>query len=464
MSLNWVEIDRVLEELPLEGAFLQNIKQTSFHHLILEFYRPGRTVNLLICLDKKNMRIHETREKFTSLSKPPRFTSLLRSRIKGCRLEEIRQLGQERIIRMDLVKGEIKHILYVRLWGGAANLVLCTPEGVIQDAFSRRPARKEIPGKSFRPEDLSGSPPARQFALKEEILRLSENYNQGLDLFYRDQESAGDLSEQKSKAYRALDVLESQYESSLAGLRRRLEEYNREEILRERGDILMSSLHLLTRGETSFQTGVADPIPLDPRKSPVENAQDYYKKAGKAARGRAMTREEAELLETKLRGIVEKRKLLDASQDPEEIVSLIPLENAGKSRETEKRQPGLFFHSGGFTLLAGRNSRENDELLRHHVRGNDYWLHTRDYPGGYIFIRTSRNKTVPLEVLLDGGNLAVFYSKAKKSGQADVYYTQVKYLRRPKEGKKGLVLPTKEKNLHITLDETRIKKLREDLA
>ncbi len=464
MSLNWVEIDRVLEELPLEGAFLQNIRQTSFHHLIMEFYRPGRTINLLICLDKKNMRIHETREKFPSLSRPPRFTSLLRSRIKGCRLEGIRQLGRERIIRMDLTKGEEKHLLYIRLWGGAANLVLCSPEGIIQDAFSRRPARKEVPGESFRPEELTGPPPSRVFTLNEEVLGLSENYNQGLDLFYRDQENDGDLSELKKKASRALDVLESQYESSLTGLRKRLEEYSREDQLRERGDILMSSLHLLSRGETSFEYGEGDPIPLDPRKSPVENAQDYYKKAGKAARGRAMTREEVELLENKLKGIEQKRRILEETSDPEEIEALIPRESTGGNRDKENRQPGLSFRSGGFTLLAGRNSRENDELLRHHVRGNDYWLHTRDYPGGYIFIRTPRNKTVPLEVLLDGGNLAVFYSKAKKSGQADVYYTQVKYLRRPREGKKGLVLPTKEKNLHIKLDETRIKKLREDLA
>jgi predicted ribosome quality control (RQC) complex YloA/Tae2 family protein len=35
----------------------------------------------------------------------------------------------------------------------------------------------------------------------------------------------------------------------------------------------------------------------------------------------------------------------------------------------------------------------------------------------------------------------------------------VKYLRRPKQGKLGLVLPTQEKNLHINLDENRLKKI-----
>ncbi len=36
--------------------------------------------------------------------------------------------------------------------------------------------------------------------------------------------------------------------------------------------------------------------------------------------------------------------------------------------------------SGGFLILVGRGAKENDELLRHHVKGNDYWLHARDYP------------------------------------------------------------------------------------
>jgi predicted ribosome quality control (RQC) complex YloA/Tae2 family protein len=112
--------------------------------------------------------------------------------------------------------------------------------------------------------------------------------------------------------------------------------------------------------------------------------------------------------------------------------------------------PGLTIQSGQFTLLVGRNAKENDELLRRYARGNDYWMHTRDVPGGYVFIKYLKNKTVPLEVLLDAANLAIVFSKAKKEGKADLYYTQVKHLRRAKGGKTGLVLPTQEKNLSVT--------------
>jgi len=131
----------------------------------------------------------------------------------------------------------------------------------------------------------------------------------------------------------------------------------------------------------------------------------------------------------------------------------------GKENKTDTETPGLVFSSGGFTFLVGRTAKENDYLLRRVTRGNDLWFHTRDYPGGYVFIRTQKGKSIPLEVLLDAGTLALFYSKARNNGSADLYYTQVKYLRRPKDGKLGLVLPTQEKNLSIKLDKGRIDRL-----
>ena len=49
--------------------------------------------------------------------------------------------------------------------------------------------------------------------------------------------------------------------------------------------------------------------------------------------------------------------------------------------------------------------------------------------------------------------------EARKNGKADLYYTQVKYLRRVKGGKTGLVLPTQEKNLNATEDEERVRRI-----
>jgi len=63
--------------------------------------------------------------------------------------------------------------------------------------------------------------------------------------------------------------------------------------------------------------------------------------------------------------------------------------------------------------------------------------------------------------MLDAANLAIYYSKARKAGKADLYYTQVKHLRRAKNGPKGLVLPTQEKNICVALDQPRLNRLDE---
>jgi predicted ribosome quality control (RQC) complex YloA/Tae2 family protein len=93
------------------------------------------------------------------------------------------------------------------------------------------------------------------------------------------------------------------------------------------------------------------------------------------------------------------------------------------------------------------------------VRGSDLWLHTRDVPGGFVFIRAIRGKSFPLETLLDAGNLAVWFSKAKGSPVTELYTTPVKYLKRAKDGPLGLVVPTQEKNLTIRLDRARLDRL-----
>jgi predicted ribosome quality control (RQC) complex YloA/Tae2 family protein len=107
----------------------------------------------------------------------------------------------------------------------------------------------------------------------------------------------------------------------------------------------------------------------------------------------------------------------------------------------------------------GRDAAENDALLRRHVKGNDLWLHVRDYAGSYVFIKQRPGKTVPLDVLLDAGNLALFYSKGRNNGEGDLFYTPVKFLRRAKNGPRGLVIPTQEKNLHIKANEGVLKEL-----
>ena len=157
-----------------------------------------------------------------------------------------------------------------------------------------------------------------------------------------------------------------------------------------------------------------------------------------------------------------KLPLVDEVIELDERNREIKKEVEGKSTGNEKvkeGRPGVWVKSNGWDIIIGRNAKENDEILRSYTRGSDVWMHTRDFSGGYIIIKAQKDRTVPLPVLLDGASLAIHFSKARKNGKADLYYTQVKYLRRVKGGKTGLVLPTQEKNLNATEDEERVRRI-----
>ena len=203
-------------------------------------------------------------------------------------------------------------------------------------------------------------------------------------------------------------------------------------------------------------------LKLDPKLTKEENLNYYYDKYHKAKGSNKNALEQYEIAKEEYRENVEYfTKLLTLSNNEQKDIIRLKkaLDKSLSTTQKDDNQIGLIFTSGNFTILVGRNAKENDLLLRKKVKGNDYWLHTRDYSGGYVFIKYIRNKSVPLDVLLDAANLAVFFSKAKTHQTSDLYYTQVKYLRRAKNGPLGLVIPTQEKNIHIKVDEKRLNRL-----
>ena len=199
---------------------------------------------------------------------------------------------------------------------------------------------------------------------------------------------------------------------------------------------------------------------MDEKKSAQENAAVYYEQYKKAVSGMESLEHDIMLSKRNIQALEEEYSAIVKEQNVIKIEQMLRHDTTPKQKN-ERPHPGLHYEVDGWTIIVGRTASENDELLRHYVKSLDMWLHTRDFAGGYVFIKARKDKSVPLEILLYAGNLAVYHSKARKNGQADLYYTQVKYLRRAKNGPKGLVLPTQEKNLFIKLDEEKLRRLDE---
>ena len=492
MSLNWKEINCVLEELNLPGAQIQSVTQISYDTIILGIRKKGETKRILICLAPLSCRIHETFRDAPKPEKPLRFAQFLKSRIVNGWIEEAGQLGDNRIVRIKVRRGQNNYRLYIRLWSNAANFIVTDETGIVLDAMRRLPKKNEVSGGPYAPEESGSSNTSavqKEYAIREfppaadaEDSAGSTNdadkrsFNRKIDDYYAAHGSSLSLEALREQAQRACDGSIVRIRAALEKLREKEAEFNSAHKLREYGSLILANLDKIKPGDTWLETDANSTgtsgaesathaektsIKLDPLKKPTAQAEHYFEQYRKAKKGLAAIQEEIKESERELQEIQNRLARALIETNPLALARLLKQEKSGpgKSAEQDKKRPGLSFRKNDWLIIVGRDAAENDSLLRNHVKGNDLWLHCRDYPGSYVFIKQRSGKTAPLEILLDAGNLALFYSKGRNNAEGDLYYTPVKYLRRAKNGPKGLVLPTQEKNLHIKLDDKRLKRL-----
>jgi predicted ribosome quality control (RQC) complex YloA/Tae2 family protein len=482
VSLNWKEINLVLSELNLPGMQIQKIWQSSFDVLIFQLFRRGalkggaagfpdgrdggeKSFPLLISTSPLACRLHETFQSAPKSEKPLRFAEFLKSRMVNGYIEEALQLGDNRIVRLKVRRGENAYRIYIRLWSNAANVIATDEKGTILDCMKRLPKRGEISGGSYRPEEAGEGRGPRDYEIRE--FEGEGSFNKKVDRWYAEHGGRLSLDQLREEARRSLGKNRNRLETALERLREKEGDYAAAERFKEYGDMILSQSpppgSAWLEGER-FTGGHSIRIELDPQKGPAKNAEAYYERYRKAKSGLGELRKEIAAGEKELAELDRTEALLMEEDNPLRLEGLLKKlrRSSGTIRPAQPRgpkRPGLSFADGDWLILVGRDAGENDELLRRHVKGSDLWLHVRDWAGSYVFIKHRPGKTVPLEVLLDAGNLALFYSKGRNNGGGDLYYTQVKYLRRAKNGPRGLVIPTQEKNLRISSDQKRLKKL-----
>ena len=465
MSLNWKEINLILDELELPGMQIQKAIQSAFDVLSLKLYGKAGAKNLLISLSPGAARLHETFDSTPKRDRPLRFAEFINSRIVNSRIEEAVQLGSDRIVRLTVRSsvrfsqdntGEDHFYIYIRLWSNAANVIVTDTDGRVLDAMRRLPKKKEVSGGIYIPEipfNTNKEYSIRSFPddlLKE--LGESASFNRKIDALYKREGGALSLETLQEEARRKYEGSIGRLGASLERLKEKEADFSGAERFKEQGDKILSEMG-----------------------APAEAAK-CYEQYKKAKAGLADIRRQIEESENELTRLDETLKKLLSETNPLVLHKLLKMggaflktgEASGSgtplTRREDAKRPGLSFRRKEWLIIVGRDAAENDALLRKHVKGNDLWLHARDYPGSYVFIKQRSGKTVPLDILLDAGNLAIFYSKGRNSGEGDLFYTPVKYLRRAKNGpkgkvQKGLVIPTQEKNLHIKVETQRLREL-----
>ena len=234
------------------------------------------------------------------------------------------------------------------------------------------------------------------------------------------------------------------------------------EHLRICGDIIQANLYRVEKGSTElvaenfYDNMKPITVPLDPALSAAANSQRYYKSYRKAKNAEQVLKIQIEKAEAELdyvSSVLDSLSRAESIRELEEIRAELTeegyLRSKGKKQKPEAALPPLTFTSeSGFTILVGRNNRQNDRLTLKQAGKNDLWFHTKDIPGSHTVIITEGRE--PDEgTIIYAASLAAGHSKAKEAGKVPVDYTRIRYVSKPQGAKPGMVIYTNQKTLFV---------------
>lgn len=233
------------------------------------------------------------------------------------------------------------------------------------------------------------------------------------------------------------------------------------------GDLLMANLYNIKKGDRKadvlnfFEESLSPiEIPLDFSKTPVENAQSFYKKYNKDKTAEIFTKEQKEenleelqYFESLLVSLENCTKDNEIEEIRDELISLGVIKKGKKTASKKKVQsePMHYISTDGTHIYVGKNNIQNDYLTLKFADSMDIWLHTKTIPGSHVIIKTN-GKAASDATIFEAANLAAYYSKARSSSNVAVDYTEKKNVKKPSGAKPGMVIYYTNRTAYITPD------------
>ena len=298
--------------------------------------------------------------------------------------------------------------------------------------------------------------------------RTYDSYSQLLDDFYTQRDNIQRMRHRSSDLLKVLANTADRIARKLSLQQKELADCSDRETWKIYGDLISANLYSIQKGDRTArlinfydeaQSEVV--IPLDPRKTPAQNAQKYYGEYRKADTAEKKLRE---LIEEGQQEAVYIDSVFDAltrAQTNDELTAiraelaeqgyLRKKGSAAKKGKEPKLAPKRYRSDDGFTILVGRNNVQNDQLTLKEARGRDYWFHTKNIPGSHTIV-VSDGQEVPDSTLHQAAILAAVNSKAAESSQVPVDYTLIKNVKKPRGAKPGMVIYVSYQTAYVTPD------------
>ena len=324
-----------------------------------------------------------------------------------------------------------------------------------------------------KPKDFSFLP-IEQYG---EALRCEKraSFSELLDEYYLRRDQAEAMRRKSQSLTKTIKNLRDRTARKLSMQREELRRSEDRETIRRRADLITANLYRIQKGDRVLRAeDFYEPdqpvveIPLDPLKTPQQNAALLYKQYQKAKT--AQTHLTALIAEGEtslhyLNSVLDEISRAEGEQDLAAIRAelresgCLKREKSAKKEKVRPRAPLRFVSDSGYEILVGRSNAQNDELTHRIARRTDYWLHVQKIHGSHVIIRAMDSEPDE-KTLAQAASLAVYYSQSRAGGKTPVDYTMVRNVRKPSGGLPGMVLYTTYQTILAESDESLAERLR----
>lgn len=302
------------------------------------------------------------------------------------------------------------------------------------------------------------------------------NLNFFIDDFYYDKETNEEFINYRNSILKLILNELKKYKKRLFNINNKLQNCENMDIYKIYGELLTANLYRIKDENISsielenyYENNKLTSIPLDIKYTPSVNAKRYFKKYNKLKNELKIVTIQKEETQRELSYIESIVYELEASSTIEEIASIfeeisenvifkdkISYKNKNnskikKSKLTKNKNVSfnpLKYTIDGYTLLVGRNNKENDYLTLKYAKKTDLWFHTKDIHGSHAILLVN-NKTPDTDILIKCAQITAYHSKARNSSNVPVDFCEAKYVKKPNGAKPGMVIYTNNQTLNV---------------
>ena len=301
--------------------------------------------------------------------------------------------------------------------------------------------------------------------------------NFALDDFYYKKESSEELKTNRNNVLKLILSTLKKYNKRLESINNKLKDCENMDKYRLYGELITANLYKIPNKnlktidlENYYDNNNLITIPLDERYLPSVNAKRFFKKYNKLKNAleivsiqKKETLEELDYIESVVYELENATSVDEIAIILDEISENDIFKEKTKNLNTKKQSKikksnltknkntnfnPLKYTINGFTLLVGRNNKENDYLTLKFAKKTDIWFHTKDIHGSHAVLILD-NKTPDENVLTKCAEITAYHSKARFSSNVAVDTCPIKYVKKPKGAKPGMVIYTNYNTLYV---------------